>query len=278
MRTFVRILAGLIAAMLAAAMTVVLFALPPTELVTLEETARGERLFEIGGLVLRAATHALIFCAGFAPIVILIAEWQRLRSWPFYVIVGVVIAAGGFLAQYVSENAAQPTILNNYALVAFVTMGAVGGLVYWMLAGRHAGARRSAEEVEAPADIEADADTETETSTRTEADTVVVTEVATAAVPLAPSAAGSSGVKAGTPVPPAASAGVPTGQARVQSTKVASSTARPTPTDDAAAGTNNAAQPATSVPSAGSPQPAKRRSAEDPDLGSADSGLEPEKS
>lgn len=145
MRTLFRILTGLVAAMIAAALTMVLFALPPTEFAGMDAAARGDRLFEMGALMLRAATHALIFCAGFAPIVVLIAEWQKLRDWSYYVVVGIVIAAGGFLAQFVSEAAAQPTILNNYALVAFVTTGAVGGLVYWMIAGRHAGARSAVE-------------------------------------------------------------------------------------------------------------------------------------
>ncbi len=137
-----RILFGFVAAMLAAAVSEVLFALPLSELFTMDEAARIDRLIEMGGLVLSAATHSAIFSAGFAPFAILIAEWQRLCHWTYYVFIGVLIALGGFLAQYASENALNPTILNNYALIAFITTGAVGGLVYWVFSGHNAGRRR----------------------------------------------------------------------------------------------------------------------------------------
>jgi hypothetical protein len=138
-----RILFGFVAAMLAAAVSEVLFALPLSELFTMDdEAARIDRLIEMGGLVLSAATHSAIFSAGFAPFAILIAEWQRLCHWSYYVFIGVLIALGGFLAQYASENALNPTVLNNYALIAFITTGAVGGLVYWVFSGHNAGRRR----------------------------------------------------------------------------------------------------------------------------------------
>jgi hypothetical protein len=137
-----RILFGFVAAMLAAAVSEVLFALPLSELFTMDEAARIDRLIEMGGLVLSAATHSAIFSAGFAPFAILIAEWQRLCHWTYYVFIGVLIALGGFLVQYASENALDPTILNNYALIAFITTGAVGGLVYWVFSGHNAGRRR----------------------------------------------------------------------------------------------------------------------------------------
>lgn len=142
MRRFLRIVIGFVTAMLAAGVSVVSFALPPSELVAMDEAARASRLIEMGGLVLRSATHSAIFSAGFALIAIVIAEWQNLREWTYYAVVGIIIASGGFLAQYASENAVEPTILNNYALIAFMTTGAVGGLVYWMISGRHAGRRR----------------------------------------------------------------------------------------------------------------------------------------
>jgi hypothetical protein len=141
-RRLMRILFGFVAAMLAAAVSEVLFALPLSELFSMDKAARIDRLIEMGGLVLSAATHSAIFSAGFAPFAILIAEWQRLCHWTYYVFVGVLIALGGFLAQYASENALNPTILNNYALIAFITTGAVGGLVYWVFSGHNAGRRR----------------------------------------------------------------------------------------------------------------------------------------
>lgn len=142
MRRLLRTLFGFFAAMLAFAVSQVLFVLPLSELVAMEQAARGERVIEMGVLVLRAATHSAIFSAGFALIAILVAVWQHLRDWTYYATIGMIVSLGGFLAQYASENATQPTILNNYALIAFMTSGAVGGLVYWMFAGRHAGRRR----------------------------------------------------------------------------------------------------------------------------------------
>ena len=142
MRRLLRTLSGFVAAMLAFAVSQVLFVLPLSELVAMEQAARAERVVEMGILVLRAATHSAIFSAGFALIAILVAEWQHLRDWTYYAMIGMIVSLGGFLAQYASENATQPTILNNYALIAFMTSGAVGGLVYWMFAGRNAGRRR----------------------------------------------------------------------------------------------------------------------------------------
>lgn len=142
MRRLLRTLFGFVAAMLAFAVSQVLFVLPLSELVAMDQTARAERVIEMGVLVFRAATHSAIFSAGFALIAILVAEWQHLRDWTYYATIGMIVSLGGFLAQYASENATQPTILNNYALIAFMTSGAVGGLVYWMFAGRHAGRRR----------------------------------------------------------------------------------------------------------------------------------------
>lgn len=144
MLRFLRIVLGFIAAMLAAGATQVMFAMPPAEFVALDEALRGNRLIEMSALMLRAATHSAIFCAGFAPIAIVIGELLRLRGWAYYTLAGIIMSLGGFIAEYASENAAQPTIVNTYALIAFVVTGAVGGFVYWIVAGHHAGRRRSA--------------------------------------------------------------------------------------------------------------------------------------
>jgi hypothetical protein len=59
------------------------------------------------------------------------------------VIVGLAIAVGGFVAEYLSEVSGQPTIVNDYAIRAYLTIGFVGGLAYWLFAGRLAGGRRA---------------------------------------------------------------------------------------------------------------------------------------
>ena len=54
----------------------------------------------------------------------------------------LMVAVVGFLAQYVSELQGQPTIVNNYAMAAFLCGGFVAGMVYWLVVGRTAGRSR----------------------------------------------------------------------------------------------------------------------------------------
>ena len=153
MRRLIQILIGFIAAMLAAAVVEVLFAQPPTQWIgRLHGSAAPDELMSLGELVLKAATHSAIFSALFALIIIVIGEWQQLREWTYYTTTGIILALGGFLAQYASEHASQPTILNNYGLIAFMTVGAAGGLMYWIVAGRNAGRRRRRARINVAAD------------------------------------------------------------------------------------------------------------------------------
>ena len=64
-----------------------------------------------------------------------IAEWLAIRSWIYYVIAGIVIALGGFGAESSAEVGGQPSIVNDYALRAFLTVGFLGGFAYWLAAG-----------------------------------------------------------------------------------------------------------------------------------------------
>lgn len=137
MRTLFRVLTGFIFATLAAAVTQVLFAFPPTA--TGDAAAWAQ---QAGMWALAAATHIAIFSFLFAFLAIAIAEWQGVGAWAYYVLTGMAIAIGGFFAQYATENASQPTIFNNYALVAFISAGSIGGFVYWLIAGRRAAAGR----------------------------------------------------------------------------------------------------------------------------------------
>ncbi|MFV0367840.1 MAG: hypothetical protein ACK5KM_05225 [Hyphomicrobiaceae bacterium] len=142
MRTVFRVFLGFIAAILAAAVTEVLFAQPPTGWAGTEGISFVSQILALGDLTLKAATHTAIFSALFALIVIVIGEWLKLRTWLYYAAAGVVIGFSGFLAQYSAEQASLPTIVNGYALAAFVTAGAVGGWFYWATAGRNAGRKR----------------------------------------------------------------------------------------------------------------------------------------
>lgn len=138
-----RVLFGFIVACLIAGVATVAFVITPADIVTLQPGLRLERLASAGILSLLAATHSAIFALPFALVAIAIGEWQRLRSWIYYALVGIAIALGGFAAQYLAEVGGQPSIVNDYAFRAFLTVGFFGGLAYWIAAGRRAGGRRA---------------------------------------------------------------------------------------------------------------------------------------
>jgi hypothetical protein len=140
--TIFRVLFGFAVACLVAGAVTVVFIVTPADLATLGPDARSEQLGYAGLLSLLAATHSAIFAFPFALIAIALAEWLRVRSWVYYVVVGILIAVGGFGAVSYFEVEGQPTIINNYALWAFLTVGVLGGLAYWLVAGRGAGGRR----------------------------------------------------------------------------------------------------------------------------------------
>jgi hypothetical protein len=133
-----RILIGFVVACLAAGLTLVLFVYTPGELLN-GSPESAERMSQAGVLSLAVATHSAIFAAPFALIGAVFGEWRRIGGWSYYALVGVCIAVIGFLAQHASESAGQASILNNYALTAFLTAGLVAGVVYWLLSGRYAG-------------------------------------------------------------------------------------------------------------------------------------------
>jgi hypothetical protein len=142
MLTLLRVLFGFIIACLVAGAVTVAFVVTPADLANLPPEAQGERLGNAGILALLAATHSAIFAFPFALLAIGIGEMWRLRSWLYYVFVGVVIAVGGFAAEYLNEVPGQPSIYNNYALAAFLTVGVLSGFAYWLFAGRRAGGKR----------------------------------------------------------------------------------------------------------------------------------------
>ena len=138
---FLRVIFGFVLACLAAGLTVVLFVYTPFDMTDLQS----ERLTEVGLMSLAAATHSAVFAAPFAVIGAVFGEWQRIGSWMYYILVAIAIAAIGFLTQFWNEaTGSEGTIVNSYAVTAFVLTGFVAGIVYWLFAGRFAG-RRSVE-------------------------------------------------------------------------------------------------------------------------------------
>ena len=135
--TLLRLLFGFIVACLVGGAVKVAFALTPLQIVTDDP----ERLAQMGLLTLFAATHIAVFSAPFALVVAALGEWRGIRSWAYYALAGLGIAIAGFAVQYSSEAPGQSTIVNNYALTAFLTAGLLGGIGYWLFAGRGAGGK-----------------------------------------------------------------------------------------------------------------------------------------
>jgi hypothetical protein len=143
MITLLRVLFGFIIACLVAGAVIVAFVVTPADIARLPAEAQSERLANAGVLALQAATHSAIFAFPFAMLANGIGEMWHVRSWLYYAVVGLLIGAGGFIAHYANEVAGQPSIFNNYALAAFLTSGTLGGLAYWLVAGRRAGGKRA---------------------------------------------------------------------------------------------------------------------------------------
>jgi hypothetical protein len=143
MITLLRVLFGFIFACLVAGAVTVAFVVTPADIAGLPAEAQPERLANAGVLALLAATHSAIFAFPFAMLANGIGEMWHVRSWLYYAVVGLLIGAGGFVAYYANEVVGQPSIFNNYALTAFLTIGTLGGLAYWLVAGRRAGGKRA---------------------------------------------------------------------------------------------------------------------------------------
>jgi len=92
-----------------------------------------DRLESLGLLALLAATQSAVFSAPFALIAAVLAGWQSVRSVLFYAAAGLVIGLAGFFAQFAGE-AGPETILNRYALTAYLVSGLAAGLAYWYVA------------------------------------------------------------------------------------------------------------------------------------------------
>jgi hypothetical protein len=98
----------------------------------------GDRLSEAARFALAITPHIMLFALVPALIGIVFAERNDIAGLPFYLLFGIAVAVLGFLTQHFSEAPGQPTILRNYALIAFLTTGAVSGFFYWLFSGRHA--------------------------------------------------------------------------------------------------------------------------------------------
>lgn len=134
-----RVAFGFILASVAAGLVMMLFVNTPSDVLAQPVNRLPRTAGETFELALLTATHLAIFSFIFALIVAALGELFSLRSLPFYLIGGVMIALLGFFAQYSSEIGSEPTVLNNYALKTFLTTGFFAGFVYWLASGQFAG-------------------------------------------------------------------------------------------------------------------------------------------
>jgi hypothetical protein len=99
----------------------------------------GSQFYQMEGWILVVAAAAVVSVTAFAPaiIAILIAEVFAVRSWIYCTIVGIVIATFVvYSGPYFAYGAAAEPVTD---IVLASACGAVGGLVYWLIAGRNAG-------------------------------------------------------------------------------------------------------------------------------------------
>ena len=135
----IRILLAFAVGCLAASLTMILFVLTPAEILSLPASVRADRLGNAIELAALAAIHIGLFTAPLAFVVVTLGELMIRRAWSYYALSGILMAGIGVFAQRTAGQIGQPTIANNYALTAFLASGFVGGLVYWIIAGRFAG-------------------------------------------------------------------------------------------------------------------------------------------
>lgn len=139
LRAMIRIVFGYVLACAAAGLTMVLHVVTPAALASLAGDSLADKLTELATLAGLSATHIAVFSLPFALIVAAIAEWFSLRGWLYFVLGGLAIAGTGFLAQQAGESTGGPSIVNPFAIQAFVLTGVLGGIVFWLVAGRHSG-------------------------------------------------------------------------------------------------------------------------------------------
>lgn len=138
----VRVVLGFAAACLAAGFIQVLFAVTPAELV-----AAGEARWSAAiNWALLSSAHIAVFAAPFALISISASEWLGIRSFAYHTIIAMGIAVVGFGLILMTEAPSEASIVNSYAMAAYLTSSFIAGFLYWVLSGRLA-IRRDNEEL-----------------------------------------------------------------------------------------------------------------------------------
>jgi hypothetical protein len=132
-----RVLIGFVLGCAAAVATQVLFTYAPSDWASLGADLNVERLSEAVFFALVSTPYVVVSTAVPVLLMAALAETRGVASWFFYALAGIATAGAGFLAQHLTQPG-PGSILQTYALIAFLTSGLVGGLVYWASSGRHA--------------------------------------------------------------------------------------------------------------------------------------------
>ncbi len=130
----IRVVAGFLIACLVAGGVTVMFAVTPAELVD----ASAPYWEAVGGWMLYTATITAVFALPFAVLAIIWGEWLGIRSIVYYGMVGIVISILGFALIVMGESPSMPSVINFYAMGAFLVTGLAAGIFYWLFAGRFA--------------------------------------------------------------------------------------------------------------------------------------------
>jgi hypothetical protein len=132
----VRVALGFALACLAAAATLVAFVYAPSNWAALGAELSGERLSEAGFFALAITPHVIVSAALPALLAAIYAETRKVAAWAFYGLAGIGVGLAGFFLQHLTEAPDPESIFQAYALIAFLTAGLIGGLVYWAASGR----------------------------------------------------------------------------------------------------------------------------------------------
>ncbi len=127
-RSFMGLLAGYIAACLAAGMTQLSFVLDPAAVL-----ASRESFLAAAVLIAMAATQSGTFALPFAVIALGVIAVSGWRGWLSFVAAGLMIGICGY---WTVLAGGEPGGASNTALKAFVISGAIAGWVFWWMSQR----------------------------------------------------------------------------------------------------------------------------------------------
>ena len=140
MKRTLRVLIGFAIGCLGGAYAALLFAITPAELTALPWDAALDRLAWIADAGWKLAVLFALLTLPLGGLAILIGERRAIRSGTYYAAVGLVIGLAGYLAQAGGAFLATPMVAVAYSAVAYAATGTIAGSVYWLIAGRKAGA------------------------------------------------------------------------------------------------------------------------------------------